>query len=551
MKTVIIGGVAGGASCAARLRRLDETQEIVMLEKGGYISFANCGLPYYVGDTIREEAKLSVMTPKAFSARFNVDVRPYNEAIKINRAEKAVTVRREDGSEYTESYDKLVYSPGAVPNVPAYVPESEKIFTVKTIPDAGKIKSYVNLVRPETAIVAGSGFIGLEMAENLAECGVKVTVIGRSGHVLSNVDEDTAWYIHSHLKACGLTLVCGAAMTGVREEGGKITVTTSKGELSAELLIMAVGVKPDSALAEECGLACDKQGYILTDEGMRTSDENIYALGDACAIRDFQTGEPAHVALAGPANWQARIAADRICGINSSYKGSQRSFILKLFNKTVAATGMNEKAARALGIDCEKVHLYQANHATYYPGADMIAVKLLFDKKDGRVLGGQFFGGEGTDKRADVLATAIRAGMTVYDLEELELCYAPPFSSAKDPVKMAAMAAENILTGKVKVYHWENLEKLYDMDVTLLDVRNENEYALGAVKGFVNIPLPVLRERLDELDISKPVYVHCLSGMRSYVACRILTGHGFECYNISGGYKLFSVMDEFKKDEKV
>jgi len=548
MKTVIIGGVAGGASCAARLRRLDEKSEIIMLEKGGYISFANCGLPYYVGDTIREEAKLSVMTPKAFSARFNVDVRPYNEAVKINRAEKTVTVRRGDGSEYVESYDKLVYSPGAVPNVPSYVPASDRIFTVRTIPDAANIKNYVNLVRPQTAIVAGSGFIGLEMAENLTDCGVKVTVIGRSNHVLSNVDEDVAWDIHKHLKSCGLALVCGAAMTGVKDEDGKITVTTSKGDITADMLIMAVGVKPDSSLAVECGLACDKQGYVLTDAGMLTSDENIYALGDACTIKDFQSGEDAHVALAGPANWQARIVADRLCGIESSYKGSQRSFIIKLFNKTVAATGMSEKYARSLGIDCEKVHLYQANHATYYPGADMLAVKLLFDKKDGKVLGGQFFGGEGTDKRADVLATAIRAGMTVYDLEELELCYAPPFSSAKDPVKMGAMAAENILTGKVSVYHWENLDKLYDMDVTLLDVRNEAEYEKGAVKGFKNIPLPVLREHLDEIDKSKPVYVHCLSGMRSYVACRILTGHGFDCYNISGGYRLYKIMDDFKNE---
>lgn len=548
MKVVIIGGVAGGASCAARLRRLDEKAEIIMLEKGSYISFANCGLPYYVGDTIREEAKLSVMTPKAFRARFNVDVRPCNEAIKINRADKTVTVRRGDGSEYFESYDKLVYSPGSVPNVPSYVPESDRIFTVKTIPDAANIKNYVNLARPQTAIVAGSGFIGLEMAENLTDCGVKVTVIGRSNHVLSNVDEDVAWDIHKHLGSCGLDLVCGAAMTGVKDEGGKITVTTSKGDISADMLVMAVGVKPDSALAVECGLACDKQGYVLTDAGMRTSDGNIYALGDACTIKDFQSGEDAHVALAGPANWQARIAADRICGIESSYKGSQRSFIIKLFNKTVAATGMSEKYARSLGIDCEKVHLYQANHATYYPGADMLAVKLLFDKRDGRVLGGQFFGGEGTDKRADVLATAIRAEMTVYDLEELELCYAPPFSSAKDPVKMGAMAAENILTGKVKVYHWENLDKLYDIDVTLLDVRNEAEFEKGAVKGFVNIPLPVLREHLDEIDKSKPVYVHCLSGMRSYVACRILTGHGFDCYNISGGYRLYKIMEEFKNE---
>lgn len=548
MKVVIIGGVAGGASAAARLRRLDEQAEIVMLEKGNYISFANCGLPYFVGGSIEDQGELELQTPESFRARFNVDVRALSEAVKLDTAAKTVTVRElASGREYLESYDCLVFAPGASPKVPAIMPkDSERIFTVRTIPDAGRIKNYVARCEPKTAVVAGGGFIGLEMAENLIERGVEVTLVGRAPHVLPNIDTDTAWDVHAYLKKKGLKLMCGVSLNSVTETDEGLVLETGAGTLKADMLISATGIKPDSELALEAGIACDEQGYVIVDEAMRTSADGVYAVGDVTRIKEFISGEPAHVALAGPANKQARIAADNICGLDSAYKGSQRSFVIKLFDKTVAATGMTEKYARSLGIDCEKVHLYQGNHAGYYPGAEMMAVKLIFEKNSGKVLGGQFFGGEGVDKRADVLAVAIRAGMTVSELTELELCYAPPYSSAKDPVVMAGLAAENIVSGKVKVFHWENLKELDPAKVTLLDVRTAPEYERGSIEGFVNIPLHELRGRLAELDPAKPVYVHCLSGMRSYVACMMLKGRGFDCTNISGGYRLYSMMKKFE-----
>ncbi len=547
MKVVIIGGVAGGASTAARLRRLDEHAQIVMLERGSFISYANCGLPYYVGGTIEDREDLELQTPASFNGRFRVDVRPRTEAAAIDTASKTVTVRNLDSGELSvETYDKLVIAPGASPNVPSFLPkESSRIFTVRTIPDAEQIRQLVLQEKPRSAVVVGGGFIGLEMAENLIDRGVSVTLVGRAPHVLPNIDTDMAWDVHRHLKARGLKLMCGTSLQGVRETGTGLVVETSAGTLDCDLLVMAAGIRPDSELAAAAGLACDKQGYILVDEGMQTSAPDVYAVGDAVAVRELLSGTSAHVALAGPANRQARIVADRIAGIPSVYRGSQRSFIIKLFDKTLAATGMTEKFAREQGFDCEKVHLYLGNHAGYYPGAEMIAIKLLFEKSTGRILGGQFFGGAGVDKRADVLATAIRAGMTASELCDLELCYAPPYSSAKDPVNIAGMAAENIVTGKVRVFHWEDFEQLDPAAVTLLDVREPGEYARGKVDGFLNIPLSKLRDRRSELDTNKPVYIHCFSGMRSYIACRILEGYGFHCTNISGGYRLYAAMKEY------
>ena len=547
MKVVIIGGVAGGATAAARLRRLDEQAEIVILERGSFISYANCGLPYYVGGTIEDREDLELQTPESFHARFAVDVRARTEAVRIDTAAKTVTVRNlNTGEETAESYDYLVIAPGASANVPDFVPrDDERIFTLRTIPDAVRIREYVLRKKPKTAIVVGGGFIGLEAAENLIECGLDVTLVGRAPHVLPNIDTDVAWDVHRHLKQKGLKLMCGVSLKGVGKGEDRLHVETSAGDLEADLLVMASGVRPDTRIASDAGIACDGQGYILVNEAMQTSAENVYAAGDAVAVREFLSGTNAHVALAGPANRQARIVADRIAGIPSVYKGSQRSFIIKLFDKTLAATGMSEKYAVSQGFDCEKVHLYLGSHAGYYPGANMIAIKLLFDRSTGKVLGGQFFGGEGTDKRADVLAVAIRAGMTVSDLCDLELCYAPPYSSAKDPINIAGMAAENIVTGKVKVFHWENLSELDPSAVTLLDVREPGEYRKGSIEGFINIPLSSFRAHLSELDPAKPVYVHCFSGMRSYIACRILTGHGFDCWNISGGYRLYTAKSEF------
>lgn len=549
MKVIIIGGVAGGATTAARLRRLDEHAEIVILERGSFISYANCGLPYFVGGTIEDRDDLELQTPASFHARFAVDVRARTEAVKIDTAAKTVTIRNVvSGDESIESYDSLVIAPGASANVPDFVPrDDERIFTLRTIPDAVRIKEYVQTKKPKKAIVVGGGFIGLEVAENLIECGLDVTLVGRASHVLPNIDTDVAWDVHRHLEKNGLKLMCGVSLKGIDKGENGLLVETSSGELETDLLVMAAGIRPDTRIVSDAGIACDEQGYILVDEAMRTSAESVYAVGDAVAINELLSGQRAHVALAGPANRQARIVADRIAGIPSVYKGSQRSFIIKLFDKTLAATGMTEKYALSQGFDCEKVHLYLGSHAGYYPGANMIAIKLLFDRRTGKVLGGQFFGADGTDKRADVLAVAIRAGMTVSELCDLELCYAPPYSSAKDPINVAGMAAENIVTGKVKVFHWENLSELDPAAVTLLDVREPEEYRRGSIEGFINIPLSSFRDHLSEIDPDKPVYVHCFSGMRSYIACRILAGHGFDCWNISGGYRLFTAKCAFEK----
>ena len=421
MKVVIIGGVAGGATTAARLRRLDESAEIVILERGSFISYANCGLPYYVGGTIADREDLELQTPASFNARFAVDVRARAEAVNINTATKTVTVRNTDtGEETLEHYDNLVIAPGASANVPDFVPrDDERIFTLRTIPDAVRIRDYVQRKKPKTAVVVGGGFIGLEVAENLIDCGLDVTLVGRASHVLPNIDTDVAWDVHRHLKQNGLKLKCGVSLNGVSKGENSLIVETSAGRLETDLLVMAAGIRPDTKIAADAGIACDAQGYILVDEAMRTSAEGVYALGDAVAVSEFLSGSSAHVALAGPANRQARIVADRIAGIPSVYKGSQRSFIIKLFDKTLAATGMTEKFALSQGFDCEKVHLYLGSHAGYYPGANMIAIKLLFDKSTGKVLGGQFFGAEGTDKRADVLAAAIRSGLTVSELCDL------------------------------------------------------------------------------------------------------------------------------------
>ena len=542
MKVVIIGGVAGGASAAARLRRLDEKAEIIMLEKGEYISFANCGLPYYIGGEIKQKSALTLQTPRSFNARFNVDVRTLSEAVKIDPARKVVTVLNHQTNEtYEQGYDKLILSPGAEPFVPPIEgAKSSKVFTLRNIPDTYRIKEYVDEKKPRTAIVAGGGFIGVEMAENLTQAGVQVTLVEMLDQVIAPIDYEMAQDVHRHMEEKGVRLMLGKSVARIREAGEGLLVTVGESDVQADMLIMAVGVRPDSRLAKEAGLEVNARGAIKVDERMLTSAPDIYAVGDAVEITDFVTGEKGYVPLAGPANKQGRIAADNIAGIESRYEGTQGSSILKVFDLTVASTGINEKTAKRLNLDYDKSYSYSANHAGYYPGAVNMSIKLIFEKGTGRILGAQAVGYDGTDKRVDVLATAIRAKMTAYDLTKLELCYAPPYGSAKDPVNMAGFAIENLLQGLVRNFHWHEVADLpRDGSVQLLDTRTPMEYENGHIEGFKNIPLDALRGRLDELDKTKPVYVTCQVGLRGYVATRILTQNGFDAYNLSGGYRLY------------
>lgn len=543
MKVVIIGGVAGGATAAARLRRLDESAEIVVLERSGYVSYANCGLPYYVGGIIKDKSALTLKTPEDFYERFRVDVRVKNEVTAINPEKKTVTVRRlEDMSEYEESYDKLILSPGAKAiQLPLPGADSEKIMTLRTVEDVFRIREYLEENNPKTAVVIGGGFIGLEAAENLMHYGVKTILFQNSPHVMPNLDYDIASQVNSYLRSKGLDLRLNKSVNGFIEENGKITVTVENSEsVSADLVIMAVGVVPETHLAENAGLKLGIKKAIVVNEHMETSVSDIYAVGDAVQIKNFVTGEDALISLAGPANKQGRIAADNICGIRSEYTGGQGSSVIKLFDMTVASTGINEKNASELGLEYDKAVTYSASHATYYPGATDMTIKTIYVPSTGKILGAQIVGFEGVDKRIDVMAAAIRGGMTSVDLEELELSYAPPFSSAKDPVNMVGYVIENLRSGLVKQHHWHDVEKLIgDDSVILLDTRTVGEYRRGRIPGSVNIPLDSLRERLGELDKSKKIYVNCFSGLRSYIACRILTQNGFDCSNLSGGFRYY------------
>lgn len=548
MKVVIIGGVAGGATAAARLRRLDENAQIIVLERSGYVSYANCGLPYYIGGTIQNEKALTLQTPESFKRRFNVDVRVQNEVLAIRPEQKSVTVRRlSDGTTYEESYDKLILSPGAKPvrpNLPGI--NHERIFTLRSVEDTFRIHRFVEENAPKRAVVVGGGFIGLEMAENLTHLGLSVTVVERLNQVMSPIDYDMACGVHAYLKDKGVSLFLGSSVEGFEPaDDGLRTILDKSRTLTSDMVILAIGVTPETHLAKEAGLRLGQRGSIAVNDRMETSIPDIYAVGDAVEVRHFVTGSETLIPLAGPANKQGRIAADNICGRDSRYKGSQGSSVLKLFDMTVAATGINEDAAKKAGIEYDKVITFTASHATYYPGASNMTVKTLFHPQSGKVLGAQIVGFEGVDKRIDVLATAIRAGMTVYDLEELELSYAPPYSSAKDPVNMAGFAAVNVLDGTVKQYHWHDVPALpKDGSVTLLDTRTDEEYARGHIDGTLHIPVDVLREHLSELDPSKPVYVNCQSGLRSYIACRILSGHGYDCYNLSGGWRFYDLVKQ-------
>lgn len=542
-KILIVGGVAGGATAAARLRRLDENCEIIMFEKGEYISFANCGLPYYIGGEIREKTALTLQTPQSFHQRFNVDVRICSEVIAIDKGAKSVQVRNhQTGEVYSESYDNLVLSMGAESIKPPIEGiGSDRVFTLRNIPDTYKIKDYVEQRKPLTAAVVGGGYIGVEMAENLHSAGVTVTLIEMQDQVIAPLDFDMASDVHRHIESKGVTLMLGNAVRSIRETPEGLTIALNSGEVQADMLIMAIGVRPETSIAKDAGLDTNERGAIIVGNDMRTSDPDIFAVGDAIEITDFVTGQQAMIPLAGPANKQGRIAADNICGDSSTYTGTQGSAILKVFDLTVATTGVNEKTAKRLSLPYDKSFTYSASHASYYPGAVNMSIKAIFEKGSGKILGAQIVGYEGSDKRCDVLATAIRFGATASDLTRLELCYAPPYSSAKDPVNMVGFVIENILDEKIRNFHWHDVKALpRDGSVTLLDTRTPIEFENGHIDGFMNIPLDELRSRLHELDSAKPVYVTCQIGLRGYIACRILSQKGYDCYNLSGGYRLYN-----------
>ena len=542
MKVVIIGGVAGGATAAARLRRLDENAEIIIFERSGYISYANCGLPYYIGGEIKERENLLVTKPALLRGRFGIDVRTDSEVVSIDRRAKTVTVQNhQTGETYTESYDKLLLSPGASPKKPDWEGVNlPGIFTIRNVPDTCAVDDFIRETGAKRAAVVGGGFIGVEMAENLTARGLSVTLMEYQEQVLPPLDPEMAAIVHTHLRQNGVNLALGTAVSGFEKAGTGILVKTGKGDLETDLVILSVGVAPDSGLAKEAGLELGIGGSIAVNDNYQTSDPDIYAVGDAIQVRSRLTGQDTLLPLAGPANRQGRAAAESILGRKPSHsRDVLGSSILKVFQLTAAGTGLNEKQLKAAGIPYLKTYTHPASHAGYYPGGTPMSLKLLFGP-DGKVFGAQAVGQDGVDKRMDVLATVIRLGGTVYDLQDLELCYAPPYSSAKDPVNMLGFTAANILNGDMKDFYCEDLAGL-DLDkVFLLDCRTPAEFAMGTIPGAVNIPLDELRNRLEELPKDKPVYEFCQVGLRGYIAYRILTQHGFEVYNLSGGYKSYA-----------
>ena len=554
MKVVIVGGVAVGASAAARIRRLDESAEITVFERSGYISYANCGLPYYIGDVIEDPEDLTLQTPESFFTRFRVNMKVRHEVTAIHPDRKTVAVKNlETGEEFEESYDKLILSPGAKPTTPPFPGlDSEKLFTLRTVEDTFHIKEYIREYQPKSAVLAGGGFIGLELAENLRELGMDVTIVQNLGQLMTPFDSDMAAFIHSELRSHGVKLALNRTVEGFAERDGGVDVLLKDAlPIHADMAVLAIGVTPDTALAKAAGLALGIKGSILVNDRMETSVPDIYAGGDAVQVKHFVSGEYTLIPLAGPANKQGRIIADNICGLDSRYKGSQGSSILKVFDLTAAVTGINETQAKAAGIDADYVILSPMSHAGYYPGGKMMTMKVLFEKGTFRLLGAQIIGYEGGDKRIDVLATAIRAGMNAADLKDLDLAYAPPYSSAKDPVNMAGFMIDNIANGTLKQWHIDDADKLpRDGSVTLLDTRTVGEYSRGHIEGFVNIPVDELRERLKEVPKGKPVYVICQSGLRSYIASRILEGSGYTAYNFAGGFRFWdAVMNDRRMKE--
>lgn len=544
-RLVIVGGVAGGASAAARARRLCEQCDITIFERGPHVSFANCGLPYFVGGEIVQPDALLVQTPESLRARFNLDVRVNTEVARIDRQRRVVLARElSTGREYEQPYDRLVLSTGAAPlrpSIPGLAREGH--FVVRNIPDVERIMAWIHDCRACRAVVVGGGYIGLEMTEQLTRRGLRLTVVEALPQVMSPLDPEMAAWLHAELRANGVTLVLGDPVSAFEAPRpgetarASVVVLQSGRRLEADVVVLAMGVKPEIALAREAGLELGALGGVRVNEHMQTSDPNIYAVGDAVEVRDFVTGQWALIPLAGPANRQGRIAADHIFGRRSRYEGTLGTAILRLFNLTAACTGANEKCLRRAGIPYEAVHLHPNSHAGYYPGAEPIAMKLLFAPDTGRLLGAQAVGREGVDKRIDVLATALKARMTVHELAELELAYAPPFGSAKDPVNLAGMAAQNVVAGDVRLAQWHEVAALDSAQTLLLDVRTPAERQKGFIPGSIHIPLDELRARLDELPRDKELLVYCQSGQRSYFACRLLAQNGFRVRNLTGSYR--------------
>ena len=543
-KIIIVGGVAGGASAAARARRLSEDAEIIMLERGEFISFANCGLPYHVSGDITQRDALLLQTPQSFKSRFNVDVRIFSEVVAIDRQQKVVTIKNVlSGEEYKESYDKLLLSPGAAPIRPP-IPgiNSANTFSLRNIPDMDRILASISQNKPQHATVVGGGFIGLEMVEALHQIGITVTLLELSEQVMAPVDLEMANFVHQVLVQKQTDLRLNTGLTAITELPEHLELTLSNGEkLTTGLVILAIGVKPETMLASAAGLELGVRGGIKVDEGMRTSDPDIYAVGDAVETLDFVTAQPALIPLAGPANRQGRIAADNMLGRDEKYQRTQGTAICKIFDFAIASTGHSEKSLRRQGRAYEKVYVHPGNHAGYYPGAFPVSFKLIFDPVTGQILGGQAFGKEGVDKRIDVLAVAMRAGLKVQDLEHLELTYAPPFGSARDVINQAGMVAANVIKGDERVCHTADILNI-SPEQFLLDVRNPGELTnIGAIPGAVNIPVDQLRQRLAELPKDKEILITCQVGLRGHVAYRLLANHGFNARNLSGGFKTFQI----------
>ncbi|WP_339223166.1 CoA-disulfide reductase [Paenibacillus sp. FSL W7-1332] len=545
-KILIVGGVAGGASAAARLRRLDEDSAIVLVERGEYISFANCGLPYYIGETITDRDKLMVQTVPGLSRRYELDIRNLSEVTSILRDEKMVTIKNLiTGETYTESYDYLILSPGAnpvVPDIPG-LSEARNVFTLRNIPDTDRIKHFIDHNNPKEAVVVGGGFIGLEMAENLTDRGVHVTVIEMANQVMAPLDYEMAAIVHSHLQEKGVRLILEDGVQAFHDGGQRIELSSGN-QISTDMILLSIGVRPENSLAVDADLPVNNRGGIQVNEYLQTADPSIYAIGDAIEVKDFVLQSQAFIPLAGPANRQGRLVADHIYGKNNSYKGTLGSSITKVFDLTVAATGINEKSLKQIRAPYQAIHIHPSSHAGYYPGAYPISLKLLFHPETGQIYGAQAIGADGVDKRIDVIATAIKGNLNVWDLAELELSYAPPYSSAKDPVNYAGYVAANIMDGLVETVQWHEIDDLVGNGATLIDVREPKEREAGYIPGSVNIPLNDLRSRLKELPENEMLYVNCQVGLRGYLAARILAQHGFRVKNLDGGWKTYAAVNK-------
>mgnify|MGYP000660486244 CR=1 FL=1 len=540
-KTIIIGGVAGGASTATRLRRLDEKREIILLERGEYISFANCGLPYYIGNVIQSRDALLVQTVEDMQARFHIDVRNFSEVMSINRDDKTISIKNHQTNEaYEETYDQLVISTGAFPLKPPIpgIDEAKHLYTLRNIPDMDHIKKYLNEEKPKHATVIGGGFIGIEMAENLHHLGMEISLVEMADQVMAPIDIEMADIIHQHIREKNVELILSDGVKAFHNQGKTIELTSGK-KIHTDLIIFSIGVRPENIIAKNAGLKLGKFGGIEVNENLQTNDPSIYAIGDVIEVKDFITNDPTMIPLAGPANKQGRIVADNLCGIKSTYQGSMGTSVAKVFDFSVGSTGNNEKTLVRKKLPYKSIHIHPGNHAGYYPGSSTLSMKLLFNPETEKIYGGQAVGMKGVDKRIDVLSTAIRSGMKVTELKDLELSYAPPFSSAKDPINMLGFVAENIINNLVKVIQWKDVEDLVNKNAYILDVRDKIEFELGHIPTAHNIPLPVLRDHINDLPKDETIYIYCQTGVRAYNAYRILTQLGYEVYNLDGAFRTY------------